>query len=191
MGMLIAAAKSLQSLLGGLVLLVHHTGKDAARGMRGHSSLFAALDAAVEVTNTGNRPSWSVAKSKDDATGDKHQFNLEEVPVGNDDEGKVIKSCVIVPDQSAQASQKNGRTLGSNQTIANEALKEPLRQSVDTDKDGSPQGMPCISFEDAVAIVAPLIPVAAKHQKERAKDAITGLVGKNVMGTNGGWLWNN
>lgn len=55
MGEVIGAAKAIQAELGGLVLLVHHTGKDATKGLRGHSSLHAALDAAIEVTRDGDR----------------------------------------------------------------------------------------------------------------------------------------
>lgn len=191
MGNLIAAAKRLQSLIDGLVLLVHHTGKDVARGMRGHSSLYAALDGAVEVTKTDNRHAWSVAKSKDDVTGDAHPFKLEIVHVGNDDEAEAITSCVIVADEATQAIQKKMPTLGRNQAIAQKALQEPLSTSLEIEKDGAPPGRPCISFEDALAIVAPQILVAAKHQKGRAKEAIDGLVGKDVMGRHGDWLWNN
>jgi putative DNA primase/helicase len=191
MGKLIAAAKNLQVLLGGLVLLVHHTGKDATRGMRGHSSLYAALDAAVEVSNTGNRSVWSVAKSKDDVTGEAHQFMLETVPVDIDDEGKEIKSCVIVPDQSAQARQQKVPTLGRNQFIAHKALEDLLSKSVDIDKDGAPQGRQCIRFDEALEIVAPLIKVQAKHQRQRAKEALAGLVSNGVIGMKGDWLWGN
>src|SRR5690606_36534193 len=38
MGRILAGAGRLQHRLGGLVLLVHHTGKDAAKGLRGLSS---------------------------------------------------------------------------------------------------------------------------------------------------------
>jgi len=85
MGNLIAAAKQLQSLGGGLVLLVHHTGKDATKGLRGHSSLYAALDGAIEVIKTDSRCEWSVAKCKDDVTVDAHPFKLAIVPAGIDD----------------------------------------------------------------------------------------------------------
>ena len=54
MGQIIAAAKELQTFVGGLVVLVHHTGKDASKGLRGHSSLQAALDAAIEVRRDGD-----------------------------------------------------------------------------------------------------------------------------------------
>jgi hypothetical protein len=64
MGEILEAAKRLQSLTGGLVVLVHHTGKDATKGLRGHSSLFAAMDAAVEVSRDGDRREWKVAKAR-------------------------------------------------------------------------------------------------------------------------------
>jgi len=68
MGLIIEAAKALQAKLGGLVLLVHHSGKDQSKGLRGHSSLHAALDAAIEVIrNHDNRRRWRIAKvAKDD-----------------------------------------------------------------------------------------------------------------------------
>lgn len=122
MGNLIAAAKELQSLTGGLVLLVHHTGKDSTKGLRGHSSLYAALDGAIEVTANDSRRAWSVAKSKDDITGDAHPFKLEIVPVGKDDEGQDITSCVVVSDDSREVNTKRRPTLSKNQKIARDVL---------------------------------------------------------------------
>jgi len=95
MGKVIAMVKGLQSALGGLVMLVHHTGKDATKGMRGHSSLIAALDAAIEVTRSGDQRSWQVAKSKDGEDGKAHPFRLEVVQLGIDDDGDPVTSCVI------------------------------------------------------------------------------------------------
>lgn len=190
MGNLIAASKSLQSLTGGLVLLVHHTGKDATKGLRGHSSLYAALDGAIEVTATDTRRAWSVAKCKDDVTGDAHPFKLEIVPVGVDDEGDEITSCVAVPDDSAEAARQAKRpTLRSNQRIANEALGEALRKSPHFGKEGAPQGRPCVQYAEAVAIVAERIPADARHKTSRAKVAITGLVERGFLALKGDWLW--
>lgn len=103
MGKVIAATKTLQNLVGGLVMLVHHTGKDAAKGMRGHSSLFAALDAAIEVKRTGDLREWSIAKSKDGEDGKAHQFKLHVVCMGMDDDGDLISSCVINPVEGSGA----------------------------------------------------------------------------------------
>ena len=191
MGKLIAAAKQLQSLTGGLVLLVHHTGKDTSKGLRGHSSLYAALDGAIEVINTDTRRAWSVAKSKDDVTGDAHPFKLDIVPVGIDDEGDKITSCVIVPDESGEAIKTKRTTLGANQKIARDVLGEPLRKSPHIGKEGAPTGRPCIDYSEAVALVAERMPTDAKHRKSRAISAIGGLVSKGYMGMKGDWLWDN
>jgi KaiC/GvpD/RAD55 family RecA-like ATPase len=191
MGQVIAAAKLLQDLIGGLVLLIHHTGKDASKGMRGHSSLHAALDCAIEVRRHGDQREWVVAKSKDGEDGASHPFKLDVVSLGRDNDGDEITSCVVMPDESARAIKTKMPTLGTNQAIAHSALKESLSKSVDVGKDGAPPGRPCISQVDALAIVAPLIPVAAKYKKERAKTAIAGLVGKDLVGMKGDWLWDN
>jgi KaiC/GvpD/RAD55 family RecA-like ATPase len=190
MGAIVAAAKLLQELLGGLVLLVHHTGKDTARGMRGHSLLHAALDCAIEVKRNGDNREWVVAKSKDGEDGASHPFKLEVVSMGIDSDGDAITSCVIGTNQSAHAIAKKVPKLASNQTIALKALEEPMRKTVAIDTEGAPPGRPCLLFDDAIAIVAPLMPGLAKHQKQRAKEAITGLVGKGVLSENGEWLIN-
>lgn len=191
MGNLIAAAKQLQTLVGGLVLLVHHTGKDATKGLRGHSSLYAALDGAIEVTLADTRKTWSVSKSKDDVTGDAHPFKLEIVQVGIDDEGQEITSCVAVPDESKEANRKPKPSLGANQKIARDVLGEPLRKSPHTGKDGAPTNRPCIDYAEAVEIVAERMPTDAKHKKSRAISAIGGLVSKGYLGMKGDWLWDN
>lgn len=98
MGRIIEAAKHLQREIGGLVLLVHHTGKDASKGLRGHSSLHAALDAAIEVSKADGQGRWSVAKSKDGRDDKAGSFRLDEVVLGSDHDGEVITSCVIKPD---------------------------------------------------------------------------------------------
>ena len=90
----IESAKELQPDRGPC-LVVHHTGKDSTKGLRGHSSLFAALDAAVEVTREGDRKEWRIAKAKDGQDGAAHPFRLEVVQLDPDDEGEPVSSCVV------------------------------------------------------------------------------------------------
>lgn len=87
MSQIINACKLIQQGAGGLVLLVHHSGKDATKGMPGHSSLHAALDAAIEVRRSGDDREWLVAKAKDGADGKAHPFMLEVVDMGEDEDG--------------------------------------------------------------------------------------------------------
>ena len=106
MGQAINACKLIQQGVGGLVLLVHHSGKDATKGMRGHSSLHAALDAAIEVKRLGDDREWSVAKAKDGVDGKSHPFMLEVAYMGEDEDGDPITSCVIRPSAGAGVKAK-------------------------------------------------------------------------------------
>jgi hypothetical protein len=189
MGNIIAAAKRLQNLTGGLVLLVHHTGKDASKGLRGHSSLYAALDGAIEVTRTDSRREWSVAKSKDDETGTIHAFKLEIVTVGHDDEGEEVTSCVAVADDSVGAVKRAKLPAGGNQKIALDTLGEPLRKSIEFNKDGALRGHPCIRLDDAVGLVAERLTCEKKERARSARLSIQGLVAKGIYGVKGDWLW--
>ena len=121
MGVIIANTKALQLLTGGMVLLVHHTGKDETKGMRGHSSLFAAMDCVIGVV-TGNGLSWTVAKSKDDVTGRLHGFRLEQVIVGQDEYGDDITSCVAVS-IAPPFAQRGAKKLGRHQQTACAVLR--------------------------------------------------------------------
>lgn len=103
MGNIIAAAKKLQSLIDGLVMLVHHKGKSDAAGARGHSSLYGALDAAIAVNNVAGKRSWSTSpdqggKSKD-GEAITRGFDLATVMLGCDAEGLPVSSAVVVPSE--------------------------------------------------------------------------------------------
>lgn len=189
MGSVIAAAKDLQNLVGGLVLLVHHSGKDTSKGMRGHSSLYAALDGAIEVSKANSRHAWSVAKSKDDETGAVHFFKLEVVKTGADDDGERITSCVVVADDSKNAIQRVALPSGENQNIAIGILKELLCKSNEVNKDGAPKDSPCIRLDEAVRLVSAGMGCASKHKSSRAREAVNGLVERGAYGLKDGWLW--
>lgn len=188
MGSIIAAAKQLQILTGGLVLLVHHTGKDTTKGLRGHSSLYAALDGAIEVNKTDNRREWRVAKSKDEETGTVHAFKLSVVTVGRDADNEDISSCVAVPDDGVDAVKRAKLPSGGNQKIAFDTLNESLSKSVGGNKDGVPSEHPCIRMDEAVRLVAARLTCDAKRRTERAQQALTALVAKEVFCFKDEWL---
>lgn len=125
MGAILQAAKLLQSLINGLVVLISHTGKDASRGVRGHSSLFAAWDAAVEVSRdpAGERREWKVAKSKDGADGGSKGFSLTVIDMGLDADGEDMSSCVVAPADVADIQMK---PLTPSQARGLDALTETL-----------------------------------------------------------------
>jgi putative DNA primase/helicase len=138
MGEILEAAKRLQAATGGLVVLVHHTGKDASRGLRGHSSLFAAMDAAVEVSRDGDRREWKVSKAKDGQDGAAHPFGLDVLVLGTDEHGDTITSCVVT---AGESSASRAPRLTPAQRMALQSLVNAAEECGELTKAGSLRGV--------------------------------------------------
>lgn len=194
MGEAIGATKAIQAELGGLVLLVHHTGKDATRGLRGHSSLHAALDAAIEVTRNDDRRDWKIAKSKDGEDGEAHPFRLDVVKIGEDEDGEPVTSCIVVPDENAgDAVRRVKLPSGGNQRIVWDGLQTMFKAAGERRPEGVPEelptGRPVLPLEDAISKVRSRLPVESDRQTERARQSITGLVTRGLLTCREGWIW--
>jgi hypothetical protein len=184
----IDATAELQSFLGGLVVLVAHTGKDATKGLRGHSSLIAALDSSIEVSRSATQREWTAAKVKDGRDGATHGFRLEDVDLGQDDDGEPITSCIVRPALDAAPVGPRPPT-GGHQRIVWDALGPMLRESREFGKAGAPPTKPCIRLQDAIEQTRDRLAVDPKRRNERARAAITGLVARRLIGCNEDWLW--
>lgn len=194
MGEAISAAKAVQAELGGLVLLIHHTGKDQTKGLRGHSSLHAALDAAVEVTRDGDRREWRTAKSKDGEDGTAHPFRLDVVEIGEDDDGEPITSCVIVPEEDAGVAVRRVKIpAGGNQRLIWDALQPLFKAAGVFAPEGAPDklppGRPCLKLDDAIAKTRDRLTVESDRKTERARQAFTGLITRGLLEHEGGFVW--
>lgn len=196
MGTLLAGLQEIQRELGGCVLVCHHTGKDTSKGARGHSSFFAALDSAIEVTRAGDLRSWSIAKSKDGQDGLAHPFRLRVVEVGHDDDGQPITSCVVeqLPeDDKAPMTRRPAKPTGGNLLIVFNRLGELLRKAGDRRPDGAPEslpkGRPVLAIEDAVEQIKESLPVEPRRRGERCRDALARLVAAGHFVTADGWIW--
>ena len=84
---------------GACVLLVHHTGKNQEAGLRGHSSLLAALDTSLLVEKDGTlippAATVTVKKSKDGEDGYSFNLGTRTVEVGLDAYGEQQTTLVI------------------------------------------------------------------------------------------------
>ncbi|MCQ1549155.1 MAG: helicase RepA family protein, partial [Candidatus Accumulibacter phosphatis] len=194
MGEVISAAKAIQASLGGIILLVHHTGKDSTKGMRGHSSLHAALDAAIEVTREGDHREWKMHKAKDGKDGNAHPFRLDVVEIGEDEDGDPVTSCVVVPDENAgDAVRRVKLPIGGNQRIVWDGLQELFKAVGDRRPDGAPEelpmGRPALLLDEAIVKVRSRLAVETHRQTERTRQAITGLVTRGLLVLREGWIW--
>lgn len=96
MGAAIKHCRLLHQVLGVTVVLVHHTGRDQAKGGRGHSSLFGALDTEITITKPVSGPRVAkITKQKDGEDGEDFLFELERVVVGQSPEGEPIVTCKV------------------------------------------------------------------------------------------------
>lgn len=188
MGELIDACKRLQAELSGLVVLVHHSGKDATKGLRGHSSLYAALDGAIEVTRNGDRREWAIDKAKDGEDGVRHAFKLLTLDVGRDDDGEPVTSCVLVPDDSLPSARLK-LPHGGTQKIVYDALGPLLRASQHFGKGKAPSGRPCVDVEAAILACADRLTCRPDQKQFQARRAINAMVANGIFQTGEGWLW--
>lgn len=101
MGEMLTIFRELQHRLGGVILVIHHSGKDQAKGMRGWSGLHAAMDFVVECQHdkgAGHRDAQFVlTKVKDGASGGTYGFTMQAVPLGYDEDGDPITSLTVIP----------------------------------------------------------------------------------------------
>lgn len=106
-GRALAHLKAIHRITGAMVLAVHHSGKDAARGARGWSGLRAAVDAEMEVSRQGDTRLLTLTKSKDGRDGLFWGFGLKTVRLGLDSDGDEVTSCVVEPIEveTAQSSK--------------------------------------------------------------------------------------
>lgn len=123
-GKALAHCREMHRSTGAVVLLVHHAGKDLSRGARGWSGLRAAADAEIEVSRLGTGRLARSTKQKDGEDGLEWGFDLERIPVGMDDDGDVIESCVVTQAGVPVISKRNRRPAGRWERLLMEVVGE-------------------------------------------------------------------
>nr|WP_277350565.1 helicase RepA family protein [Novosphingobium olei] len=121
---LIGNCDAIRHATGSHVCIVHHSGKDEARGARGHSSLRAATDTEIEIKRDPELTLSSVriAKQRDLEAGDPFNFTLQSVALGDNRRGKPVTSCVVMePDQQTVIGRSPDK-LSDKELVALEAL---------------------------------------------------------------------
>lgn len=68
----------LSRVSGGMVMWVHHPGKDSARGPRGSSAMIGAFDVEWAITDEDGEREMRIAKLKNARINDRYKFNLIE-----------------------------------------------------------------------------------------------------------------
>ena len=106
MSRLVASCDRIRETCGVHVNLVHHSGKDAAKGARGHSLLRAAVDTELEVTfdPLTKLHALEVTKQRDLASkGTTLAARFKSIELATNQWGNPITACVVVPHEPESA----------------------------------------------------------------------------------------
>jgi hypothetical protein len=145
MGSFIRSVDIIRAATGAHVMIVHHAGKDAAKGARGHSSLRAAVDTEIQITREGAVIMAETRKQRDMEGGRSFAYTLRSVHLGEDQDGESITSCVVEPTDPVKKSPR----LRGQALIAMQALDDALAHHGEVKGGGDmfPANRQCVSLE--------------------------------------------
>ena len=196
MGALVRNMDQIREATGANVLFIHHSGKDQAKGARGHSSLRAAIDTEIEVTapKDGQPHMATIVKQREMPKGAEFPFSLDVVALGTNRHGEAVTSCVVVPAE-ANEGERTGELirsvkLNSTSKIGFEALQNLMAEKGASGFQGVPDGVlsiPTDWWRDRFYRVFP-------HDSQDAKRMAflrvkTDLVSKHIARIEGGRSW--
>ena len=186
MGALIGNCDRIRTETRAHVMLIHHTGKDEARGARGHSSLRAATDTEIEVASGLNGSVATVTKQRDLEIDGTFGFSLHVVPLGVNTRGKEVSSCVVMDAGSGAVRKKPKRPRGAMQKTVMKALRNAL---VDAGYAVSDARGFVVDEELWRAAAFKLMTGEPKHKWTNFRRAADSLVGDEFVGFENGVAW--
>lgn len=148
MGLLVLNMDEIRAETGACVLFIHHSGKDAAKGARGHSSLRAALDTEIEVRaeEGSDIKTATTVKQREMKKGDVFAFRLEAVEVGRNRYGEPVTTCLICPANAAEVPEKKER-LSPDAQEAHRCLCDLITERGEPGFAGVPPGIPSVPLQ--------------------------------------------
>jgi len=143
MGGFITQAGKIQAIYLCAMLLIHHSGKDITKGLRGHSSLLGAVDTELEIqrqdsvinsadTSVVGNAILTVTKQKDGADSITVGIEVVNVEIGESALGfEIITSLAVRPNPEIANSRpkgtKNNSGSGGNQKIELDSLYKAIK----------------------------------------------------------------
>jgi AAA domain len=186
MNKFISIVDAMRQATGATVLVIHHSGKDSAKGMRGSTALLGAVDAEILAKKHGKAGTAKITKMKDGEDGQVMSFRMIEAPTGL----KFKTSLVLEPDtkpvdaldEEEAASAPPARRSdprGTNERLALAALRKAF-------EDGDAEKVHLKDYGNVTCIhwdvwirrceMEPISGDVAWRRKQRAERACSSLV---------------
>ena len=200
MGALVANCDRIWKALGCFLLVVHHSGKDAAKGLRGHSSLLGAVNTEIQITNLSGTDfkQAEVLKQRDGESGQMHMFNLQVERVANDSDGYEITTCIInhadgseeVEAKATAAIEDAANPRGKHQIVIWTQLKALMQSKGEMvmPADGHPR-YKCVRDDGLKSVVLPALDAPSNDRASVYQKGIDGLIKAERISRIGGYTW--
>ena len=118
MGPVMARFDQVATATGAAMMIIHHNGKDAARGARGWSGIRAHIDTEIEVSEKEGTRSVTVTKQRElPSKGETIYFKLEVIEMGTTKFGGPATTCVAVPDDDANATKPHKKPTKHDENV--------------------------------------------------------------------------
>lgn len=117
---------------GGTILVVHHSGKDATKGLRGSSALLAAVDLTIEIANTGQgRLQATIRKSNAGTEPMPEHFLLSTQPIsGNRSSAVLIPTGAPVANPQLEAKLLEVLEIDPLEPMSSNQLREAVNETL-------------------------------------------------------------
>lgn len=189
MGRMVKIKDALAEQTGAHVCLIHHSGKDASRGARGHSLLRAAVSTEIELTKMDGISFATATKQRDQEPAEPFAFTLDSVELGYDQDGDAVTTAVVkaASAEDAQEAKQKKRPNGKNQVAIFNAFRQLRADNVGKANPGGtgwPEGGKywCIDAEQLREFTrGQMNTTNSRSAYDKAMDALldNGLMGKN------------
>lgn len=183
-------------------MVIHHRPKDSQNETpRGHGSLWGACDTIMLVEDKGGPKQVKVTKQKDAEPAEPVLFGLRVIELGEDEKGRPVTSCVVVPETSAAVPDKKSDSLSDGQRIAFEQLCKTLADTGSQHNHNVPENALPYGFETRVCRLSEWVSrtTSALNDPDKEPDSIRRTVSRyqkrlqalGIVGVFEDWIWRN
>jgi len=119
------------------LMIIHHNGKDAAKGARGWSGIRAHIDTEIEVVEKDGIRSATVTKQRElPSKGDTIYFKLDVVQMGTTKFGSPATTCVAIEDVESSTNKPHKKPTKHDENMR--TIERAWWASGAEDRDGLP-----------------------------------------------------
>jgi hypothetical protein len=198
-GMFVANCGHIEKELHGLVIAIHHTGKDEAQGMRGWSGMHAACDCEWLFAETDKGHSVTIKKFRDEPSKITWDFTLEQVEIGRNRYDEPVTTCVVdiasAPrlSENAKAKPKDKPLKGAKAQVLS-AIKKAIANSGENAPASNhiPNNVRVVTRDAFARYYDKMMGAKGRNletvKRERNRE-ITALAGDGHIGVWGDFIW--